>query len=119
MTRLKRMLTPRHRAHHTHTNVGAGPNPVTSVKREGRRAGRFFSRRAHAATATAAPVTTGPRRRRGLFSRRAAAPVAGGVGGGHPYHNRSKFASLTALFSRNKRGHPHTNHAGGHAHYVA
>ncbi|KAF9132090.1 hypothetical protein BGW39_000809 [Mortierella sp. 14UC] len=120
MTRLKRMLAPRHTRHthtrQTHTAGGAAGNPVAAVEREGRRAKRFFTRRAHAATATGggAPVTA--RRRRGLFSSRrgrghghthggvAAVPVAGGgpphgtAAGGYPHRKRG--FSLASLFSR-------------------
>lgn len=125
MTRLKRMFSPR-RTRHTHpTQSGAAAaNPVAVVEREGRRAKRFFRRRTPGATTTAQPR----RRRRGLFSSRrhdagVAVPVRGtGAGVGR---RRSPFASLAALFSRN-RGPRHYQHAGGAgvgtgggAHYVA
>ncbi|KAF9912805.1 hypothetical protein EC991_008667 [Linnemannia zychae] len=108
MTRLKLMFAPRRTRHsHTHhTQTAGGVNPVAAVEREGRRAKRFFTRRAHAATATGgAPVA--PRRRRGgLFSRRAhghghahggvaAVPIAGG---GHP--RRKGGFSFASLFGR-------------------
>ena len=118
MTRLKRMFTPRRtryaHTHHTHTTAGgAAANPAAAVEREGRRAKRFFTRRAHGATG----VTAGtPRRRRGLFSSRrrhhgagVAVPV-GGAGGAYP-HRRSPLSSLTALFSKNRA--PRHHQAGG------
>lgn len=130
MTRLKRMFAPR-RTRHTHTTTagrGAAANPVATVEREGRRAKRFFTRRARGATG--ATTTAAPRRRRGLFSSRrrhhgagVAVPVGGGGNTGAYPHRRSPLASLTALFSRKRAPRHHAGGVGaatgGRANYVA